>query len=185
MIAATQIRVGMIILFEKELCKVMTIDHITPGNKRGRVKVEMRNLRTGNKVENMFRSEDTVEKAHLMEKEMEYLYNEGDSYIFMDSATYEQIHFSRDELGNVVHYLKPNTKVLVEFHEERALGVELPPSMELTVTDTPPAMKGATASKSAKPAVLDNGLTVKVPEFVAVGDRIRVDTSTNEYIERV
>lgn len=184
MIQATQIRVGMILLYEGELCRVLLINHITPGNKRGRVKVEMRNLRTGNKVENMFRSEDTVEKAILSEKEMEFLYHEGDSYIFMDSTTYEQIQFSKDELGNTIHYLKPNTKVVVEFHEEKPLGVELPATMVLTITDTPPPMKGATASKSAKHAVLDNGLTVKVPEFIQVGDKVKVDTSTNEYVER-
>lgn len=175
----------MIILYEGELCKVMGIHHLTQGNKRGKVQVEMRNLRTGNKLQYRYRSEDTVEKAELSEREMEYLYNDGDTFHFMDSTTFEQSRIHRDELGNAIHYLKPNTKVMVEFHEERPIGVELPATMELTVVETAPPMKGATASRSAKPATLDNGLTVKVPEFVLSGEKIRVDTSTNEYVERV
>lgn len=182
---ATQIRVGMVIIYEGELCKVLSIHHLTQGNKRGKVQVEMRSVQNGNKLQYRYRSEDTVEKAVLTEKEMEYLYNDGDSFHFMDSATFEQSQIHRDDLGNAINYLKPNTKVMVEFHEERPIGVELPSSMELTVVETAPPMKGATASRSAKPATLDNGLTVKVPEFVQTGEKIRVDTSTNEYIERV
>jgi elongation factor P len=185
MIAATQLRVGMVIIYEGDLCKVLHIDHITQGNKRGKVQAEMRNLRTGNKVEYRFRSEDSIEKAILNEKEMEYLYNDGDAYHFMDSQNYEQIQINKDELGNAVYYLKPNTKVVIKVHDERPIGVELPASMVLLVTETSPPMKGATASKSAKPALLDNGLTVKVPEFVQTGDRVKVDTTTNEYLERV
>lgn len=185
MIQATQIRVGMIIVHEGELYRVLKIDHITQGNKRGKVQTELRNVRTGMKAENRFRSEDTVEKAILSEKEMEFLYQEGDFYFFMDSTNYEQIQLNQDEVGNAHYYLKPNTKVTVKFYEEKALGVEVPGTMELTITDTQPPLKGATASGSAKPATLENGLTVKVPQFIETGDRVRVDTATNEYIERV
>jgi elongation factor P len=185
MIAATQIRVGMVIVLEGELYLVLRVDHITPGNKRGKVQTELRSLRTGLKTEHRFRSEDTVEKAVLTEKEMEYLYQDGDSYHFMDSATYEQIHLRKEDLGNAVYYLQPNTKVMVEFHEERPIGVELPAAMDLKVTETSPPMKGATAAGGAKPATLENGLTVKVPQFIQTGDLVRVDTSTNEYLERV
>lgn len=184
MIAATQIRVGMIIIFEGELFRVLKIDHITQGNKRGKVQTELRNIRTGTKNEHRFRSEDTVEKAIMNEKEMEYLYNDGDAYHFMDSATYEQIQLGKDEIGNALHYLRPNTKVKVEFHDERAIGVELPSTMNLKIADTAPPLKGATASGSAKPATLENGLAVKVPQFIEVGDIVKVDTSTNEYVER-
>jgi elongation factor P len=184
MIAATQIRVGMVIIYEGELCKVLATQHITQGNKRGKMQVEMRSLRTGNKLQYRFRSEDAVEKAVLSEKQMEYLYNDGDAYHFMDSTTFEQIQISKGELGNAVHYLKPNTKVTVEMHEERPIGVELPSAMELKVVDTPPAMKGATAAGGAKPATLDNGLTIKVPQFIAVGEIVRVNTETNEYVDR-
>jgi elongation factor P len=126
-----------------------------------------------------------VEKAVLTEKEMEYLYQEGDFYYFMDVGNYEQTHLNRDDLGNAINYLQPNTKVRVEFYEERPIGVELPSTMDLKITDTQPAMKGATASGGAKPATLENGLTIKVPQFVQRGDVVRVDTATNEYLERV
>ena len=185
MIQATQIRVGMVIVHEGELYRVLKIDHITQGNKRGKVQTDLRNIRTGIKTEYRFRSEDTVEKAVFTEKEMEYLYNDGDAYHFMDSSNYEQIQLTKDSLGNAVFYLKPNTKVLVEFHEERPIGVELPSAMNLKIADTAPPMKGATASGGAKPATLENGLTVKVPQFLQTGDVIKVDTSSNEYVERV
>jgi elongation factor P len=184
MIAATQIRVGMVIIYEGELCKVLGTEHITQGNKRGKMQVEMRNLRTGNKLQYRFRSEDTVEKAILSEKEMEYLYNDGDTYFFMDSANFEQISINKDDLGNAIHYLQPNTKVMVEFHEERPLGVELPTTMDCKIVDTQPPMKGATAAGGAKPATLDNGLTIKVPQFINVGEVVRVNTETNEYVDR-
>lgn len=185
MIQATQIRVGMVIIHEGELYRVLKIDHITQGNKRGKVQTDLRNIRTGIKTEYRFRSEDTVEKAVFTEKEMEYLYNDGDAYHFMDSSNYEQIQLTKDSLGNAVFYLKPNTKVLVEFHEERPIGVELPSAMNLKIADTAPPMKGATAAGGAKPATLENGLTIKVPQFLQTGDVIKVDTSSNEYVERV
>lgn len=184
MIQATQIRVGMVIIHEGELYRVLKIDHITQGNKRGKVQTELRNIRTGTKTEYRFRSEDSVEKAVFTEKEMEYLYSEGESYIFMDSSNYEQIQLNKDEVGNAIHYLQPNTKVQVEFFDEKPIGIELPASMVLKVVTTDPPLKGATASGSAKPATLENGLTVKVPQFIEVGDQVRVDTSSNEYIER-
>lgn len=184
MIAATQIRVGMVIIYENELCKVMAIQHITQGNKRGKVQVEMRNLRTGNKLQYRYRSEDTVEKAQLIEKEMEYLYNDGDNYFFMDSASYEQIAVNKDELGNAINYLQPNTKVLVLTHDDRPIGVQLPTTMTLKIIETQPPMKGATASGSAKPAKLDNGLMIKVPQFIEEGEMVRVNTETNEYVDR-
>ena len=184
MISATQVRVGMVILYEGELCKVMAIDHITQGNKRGKVQVEMRNLRTGNKLQYRFRSEDTVEKAVLTEKEMEYLYNDGEAYHFMDSSNYEQIQINKDELGNAVNYLQPNTKVMVMTHDEKPIGVQLPTTMTLKIVETQPPMKGATAAGGAKPAKLDNGLTIKVPQFIEEGEMVRVNTETNEYVDR-
>lgn len=185
MIQATQIRAGMIIVYEGELCQVLGIDHITQGNKRGKMQVDMRRIRDGIKLQYRFRSEDSVERAHLQEKEMEYLYPEGDHYHFMDTSTYDQIQLSKEELGNAIHYLKPNTKVMVEFYEEKPVGVEIPLLMIQTVVETEPSMKGATAARGYKPAKLDNGLAIKVPQFIEVGDRVKVDTTTNEYSERV
>lgn len=185
MIQATQIRVGMIILHAGELCRVLTIQHITQGNKRGKMQVDMRRLRDGIKLENRFRSEDSVERATLEEKEMEYLYREGATYHFMDTTTFEQTQMLQEALGNAIHYMQPNTKVMVDFYEEQPVGVEIPSLMIQTVVETDPTMKGATAARGYKPAKLDNGLTVKVPQFIQVGDKIKVDTNTNEYSERV
>lgn len=185
MMSAKQIRVGMVIIYNGELHRVLSVDHITPGNLRAKVQTELRNIRTGIKTQNRFRSDEDVEKATFNTKEMEFLYNEGDLYTFMDSENYEQIQMNKESLGNAVCYLQPNTKVAVDFYEERPIGVELPASMVLKITDTQPPMKGATASGSSKPATLENGLTVKVPQFIGTGELVKVDTSTNEYIERV
>lgn len=183
--SAKQIRVGMVIIHEGELYRVLNVDHITPGNLRAKVQTELRNIRTGIKTNHRFRAEDSVEKAVFNEKEMEFLYKEGDSYTFMDTQNYEQIQMSRDELGNAVYYLQPNTKVQVELYEDRPVGVELPGTMILKIIETQPHMKGATASGGSKHAKLENGLTIKVPQFIEEGESVRVDTSTNEYVERV
>ena len=120
----------------------------------------------------------------LLTKEMEYLYNQNDAYYLLDLETYDQIHINSEQLGNSVHYLEPNMKVLVEVHEESVIGVQLPPKVTLEVMECDPPMKGATASASYKPAKVSNGLTVKVPPFINVGDKINVDTTTNDYIDR-
>ena len=185
MIQATQIRAGMIILYEGELCRVLTIQHITQGNKRGKMQVEMRRLKDGIKVQYRYRSEDTVEKAVLEQRDMEYLYREGENHCFMDATTYEQVHLSAELLGNAVHYLQPNTKVVVDLYEEKPVGVEIPSTMDLKVIETDPVFKSATAASSYKPAKLENGLSVKVPPFIKEGDKVRVATATDEYLERV
>ncbi len=184
MMAARQLRAGNLILFENDLYRVLSVVHHTPGNLRAKVQVEMRNIKNGVKRDHRFRADEDVEKASLNEREMEYLYNEGDNFIFMDSKNYEQIYLTKDDLGNAVHYIQPNLKVQVALYEERPVGVEIPSTMILAITDTQPPLRGATASGSAKPATLENGLTVKVPQFIEVGDKVKVDTSTNEYMER-
>ncbi|MBI2067307.1 MAG: elongation factor P [Deltaproteobacteria bacterium] len=185
MIQATQIRVGMILLHEGDLYRVLAIQHVTPGNKRGKMQVEMRRLKDGTKIDYRFRSEDSVERATLEQRDMEYLYQEGDHYCFMDSTTYEQVHLSTDLLGNATHYLQPNTKVVVDLYDEKPVGVEIPGTMNLKVVETEPVFKAATAASSYKPAKLENGITVKVPPFVKEGDLVKVDTSSDEYLERV
>ncbi len=184
MIQATQLKAGMAILHEGTLCRVMNVQHLTPGNWRGMVQTKLRNLKSGNSFEHRFRSEDRVEKADLEEHEMEFLYAEGEDYNFMNTSSYEQVAMRREDLGDAVFYLTPNTKVLVEFHEHRPVGVELPLTVDLKVTDTPPGMKGATASNSGKPATLETGLQITVPQFVNSGDVIRVDTAEGKYLER-
>jgi elongation factor P len=183
-IPATQIRRGMVILFEGQLCKVVDFRHHTPGNLRAMVQTKLRNLRTGSSFDHRFRSADTVERASLEQHEMEYLYSDGSHHHFMNTENYEQTSLSGDELGDAAQWLMPGLKIQVEFYEGAPIGVDLPPSMELTVTSTEPTMKGATVSNVNKPATLENGITIQVPPFVNEGDRIRVDPTEGRYIER-
>jgi elongation factor P len=183
-VAATQLKVGTVIKYNNDLCRVTQVTHITPGNWRGMVQTKMRNLRTGLSTENRFRSEDKVEKITLDEHEMEFLYQDGEEFHFMNTEDYEQVVLTRDDLGDAVGYLTPNSKLQVEFYESRPIGVELPTTVDLKVTDTPPGMKTATATNVLKPATTETGLVVPVPNFIGIGDVIRVDTSTGAYLSR-
>lgn len=184
MIPATQLRVGTTILYNKEPHRVVTVQHITPGNWRGMVQTKLKNLKTGSTVENRFRSEDKLEKAHLEQHEMEYLYSDGSDYHFMNSESYEQVSLSGEVLGDNVYYLIPNIKFNIEYYEGTPVGVEPPKVVELKVVDTTPNMKGATVTASQKPATLETGLVVNVPPFIEVGETIRVDTEGAKYLER-
>ena len=183
-ISATQLRRGMVILFNGELCKVMEFRHHTPGNLRAMVQAKLRNLKNGSSFEHRFRSADSVEKASLEQHEMEYMYSDGSHHHFMNTENYEQVALSEEELGDAAPWLTPGLKLQAEFYEGSPIGIDLPPSMEFTVTRTEPTMKGATVSNVNKPATLENGVTVTVPPFVNEGDRIRVDPSEGRYIER-
>src|SRR5215813_9234687 len=158
MISATQLRPGMVIKFNNELFSIFKMEHRTPGNLRGFVQVKMRKLSSGTMIEHRFSSEDRVEKASLDEHEMEYLYDDGEYFYFMNTENYEQMHFTKDTLGDAVNYLIPQLKVTVEFYEGRPISVELPPVVEMTVTETEPGLKGATVSNVTKPATLETGL---------------------------
>jgi elongation factor P len=184
MIPATQLRAGTVILYQKDLYRVMSVTHITPGNWRGMVQTKMRNMRTGLSTENRFRSEDKVERVTLEQNEMEFLYQDGEDYHFMNSENYEQVALKAEDLGDTVGYLTPNLKVSVEFHESRPIGVEMPNTVDLKVVDVPPAIKGATVTNVLKPATTETGLVVQVPNFIAPGDVIRVDTTSGEYLSR-
>jgi elongation factor P len=183
-IPATQIRRGMVILFEGKLVKVVDFRHHTPGNLRAMVQTKLRDLRTGNSFEHRFRSADTIDKATLEQHEMEYLYSDGSQHHFMNTENYEQIGLSEDDLGDAAQWLMPGLKIQAEFYDGQPIGIELPASMELTVTSTEPSLKGATVSNVNKPATLENGVTIQVPPFVNEGDRIRVDPSEGRYMER-
>jgi elongation factor P len=174
----------MVILFEGKLVKVVDFRHHTPGNLRAMVQTKLRDLRTGNSFEHRFRSADTIDKATLEQHEMEYLYSDGSQHHFMNTENYEQIGLSEDDLGDAAQWLMPGLKIQAEFYEGQPIGVELPASMELTVTSTEPSLKGATVSNVNKPATLENGVTIQVPPFVNEGDRIRVDPSEGRYMER-
>ena len=183
-IPATQIRRGMVILFEGKLCKVVDFRHHTPGNLRAMVQTKLRDLRSGNSFEHRFRSADTVDKATLEQHEMEYLYSDGSQHHFMNTENYEQIALSEEDLGDAAQWLMPGLKLQAEFYEGSPIGIELPASMELTVTSTEPSLKGATVSNVNKPATLENGATIQVPPFVNEGDRIKVDPTEGRYMER-
>jgi len=184
-VKATQLRPGMVIQHEGQLYTVFSTDHRTPGNKRGSMQTRLKNLRTGVMIDYRFRAEEFVDRAILDEIEFEYLYQEGDDFHFMNTETYEQMQMTKDELGETVLYLIPNTIVKIEFFEEKAIGVDLPDTMDMKVIQTEPTLQKATASAVMKPATMETGLVVNVPPFVNEGDRIRVDTSEARYVQRV
>ena len=183
-IPATQIRRGMVILFEGKLCKVVDFRHHTPGNLRAMVQTKLRDLKTGSSFEHRFRSADTVERASLEQHEMEYLYSDGSGHTFMNTENYEQTALSEDDLGDMAQWLLPGMRIQAEYYEGSPIGIDLPPSIELTVVETEPTLKGATVSNVNKPAKLENGVTITVPPFINPGDRIRVDPNEGRYIER-
>jgi len=174
----------MLIKLENDLFRIMELHHLTPGNKRAHIQARMRNIRTQSLADHKFRAEEDVERAVLDEREMQYLYNDGDHYYFMDTSTYEQIHISAEALGDSKDYLIADATIRVEFYDVEPVGIELPPTVDLVVEDTAPGIKGATASAQVKPARLETGLMVNVPPFVNPGDKVRVSTETGEYLSR-
>ena len=180
-IPATKLRKGYLIKHNNDLCRLLDVQHVTPGNLRGFVRAKMRNLRNQSLLDHRFRSEDVVEKATLDERVMQYLYKDGSDYYFMDTTSYEQTHLSEESLGDSVNYLLPESTIEVEFYEGQPVGIELPQTIDLTVTDTAPAIKGSTASAQLKPATLETGLVVSVPPFINIGDKVRVNTESGEY----
>lgn len=184
-LSANDMRKGMVIVFEGAPCKVMEFRHHTPGNLRAMVQARLRNLRTGSSFEHRFRSNDTLTKASLEQHDMEYLYSDGSQHHFMNTETYEQTHLSAEDLGDAAQWLMPGLKIQVEFYEGSPIGIELPASMELTVTYTEPGLKGATVTNSNKPATLENGVAIQVPPFIESGERIRVNPTEGKYMERV
>ena len=183
-IQATRLKKGMLVKIGEDLFRVLELQHVTPGNLRGFVRVKFRNIRTGNLSDQKLRSEDSMERAILDEREMQYLYKDGDSFHFMDTTSFEQMHIDAEALGDSVDYLIPDALIKVELYGSEPVGIELPPAVDLVVEDTAPGIKGATASNQIKPARLETGLVVNVPPFVNTGDKIRVNTETGEYLSR-
>jgi elongation factor P len=184
MLSATQLRPGMVIKFNNELYSVFSMTHRTPGNLRGFVQAKLRSLRNGSMNEHRFSTDDKIEKAVLDQQDMEYLYDDGEYYYFMNIENYEQMHLTKELLGDATDYLIPQLKITVEFHEGKAIGVELPPTVDLTVVETEPGLKGSTVSNVTKPAKMETGLVVQVPPFISEGEKIRVNTSEGTYQER-
>jgi elongation factor P len=184
-IQATRLRKGNLIKLGNDLFRLMDVHHLTPGNKRAHIQARMRNIRTGMLADHKFRAEEDVERATLDEREMQYLYNDGDHYYFMDTSTFEQIHISHEAMGDAKDYIIPDALIRVEFYDVEPVGIEVPPTVDLVVKETVPGIKGATASAQIKPATLETGLVVNVPSFINEGDKIRVNTETGEYQSRV
>ncbi|HEY8712412.1 MAG TPA: elongation factor P [Thermoanaerobaculia bacterium] len=181
---ANDIRKGIVIMFNGDLCRVMEFRHHTPGNLRAMVQAKLRNLRSGNQFEHRFRSQDPIEPAYITQLEMEYLYSDGHAHHFMNTENYEQVEISEDDLGDAASWLAAGLKLQVQFHENRPIGVELPKTIKAKISTTEPMVKGATASASYKPATLENGVVVQVPPFVTDGEEILVDPTDNRYLER-
>lgn len=182
-IPATQMRPGMVIKYKDDLHLVFSVEHRTPGNLRAFIQAKLRNVRTGAMFTERFRSPDPIDRVFVDEIKMEYLYNDGDDYYFMDEK-FEQTMLKRETLGDAVDYLLPNLTIGVSFHDGKAVGIELPLAVEMTVIETEPGIKSATASSVTKPAKLETGLVVQVPPFINEGEKIRVDTAEGSYMSR-
>jgi elongation factor P len=177
-------RPGMVIKHNNDLHTVFSVEHRTPGNLRAFIQAKLRNLRTGAMFEHRFRSGDAIDKITVDQVQMEYLYQDGENHVFMNTENYEQLHLGKDVLGDAVDYLTPNLQISVEFFDDKPVGVELPKTVELTIVETEPGLKSATASSVTKPAKTETGLVVQVPPFINEGEKIRVDTSEGAYLSR-
>ena len=183
-IPATQMRPGMIIKHNNELHAVFAVEHRTPGNLRAFIQAKLRNLRTGAMFEHRFRSPDPIERVVVDETAMEFLYADGDDYYFMNPVDFEQTTLKSSTLGDAVEYLTPNLQIKVSYFDGVPVGIELPAAVEMTVVETEPGIKSATASSVTKPARLETGLVVQVPPFINEGEKIRVDTAEGAYLSR-
>jgi elongation factor P len=181
---ATQIRRGMVLVFEGEPCRVVEFRHHTPGNLRAMVQAKLKNLRTGSSFEHRFRAADSIEKASMETHDLEFLYQGGDTYHFMNTENYDQLEMDEEMLGDNAQWMQPGMRIVAEYYDGRPIGIQLPNTLTLEVVDTAPVMKTATKTASSKPAKLENGVTVNVPEFVSVGEKIRVNPTTGEYQDR-
>ena len=183
-IPATQMRPGMIIKHNGELHSVFKVEHRTPGNLRAFIQAKLRNLRTGAMYEHRFRSPDPIDRVIVDEIAMEFLYADGDEYVFMNTEDYEQTTLNGEILGDAVEYLTANLPIKVSFFDGTPVGIDLPGTVELTVVETEPGIKSATASSVTKPAKMETGLMVQVPPFINEGEKIRIDTAEGAYLSR-
>lgn len=182
---AGSLKVGHNIIYNGKLCRVMNVDWVKPGKGGAYAQLKLRYVIEGNQTDVRLRSDEKVERASLEQIEMEYLYEDPAGQCFMDTSSYEQVFLDKDLLGNAMEYLLPNTRVSVEYFNGKPIGVELPRSVELVITETEPVMKTATITSSPKPATLETGKQIMVPQFIETGEKIRIDTVSGEYIERV
>ena len=181
---ATQIRRGMVLVFEGDPCRVLEFRHHTPGNLRAMVQAKLKNLRSGNSFEHRFRAADTIDPASMETHDLEFMYQGGDTYHFMNTETYDQLEMDDEMLGDNAQWMQPGMKIQAEYYDGRPIGIRLPNSLVLEIVETAPVMKTATKNASSKPAKLENGVSINVPEFIGTGDRVKVNPTTGEYQER-
>jgi len=184
MIVATKLRPGMMIIHEGNLCRVIKKDHVTPGKGKAHISATLRNVKSGNSFPCRWNSDGKIERAFLEEHEMEYLYDDGGRYHLMNTETFEQIEMDHDMFGDAIKFILPNNRVMVTFFEGVPVGIDLPSTVVLKVTEAAPALKKQTATGSYKKCTVETGLVVMVPPFVSVGDSIKVNTETGDYLER-
>ncbi len=183
-IPATQIRRGMVIVFEGDPCRIVEFRHHTPGNLRAMVQAKLKNLRSGSNFEHRFRAADSIDPAFMETHDLEFMYKGGETYHFMNTETYDQLEMDEEMLGDNAEWMQPGMKIQAEYYDGNPVAIKLPNSLVLEVIDTAPVMKTATKTSSTKPAKLENGVTINVPEFVGTGDKVKVNPSTGEYQER-
>ncbi|HEX3033053.1 MAG TPA: elongation factor P [Bacillota bacterium] len=185
MISSNDFRTGVTIEIDGDVFQVVDFQHVKPGKGAAFVRTKLKNVRTGGVVERTFNAGEKLPKAHVERREMQYLYNDGEIFNFMDTETYEQTTLTRDQLGDGVKWLKDNMNIFVMTFQGKTIGVDLPTFVELTVVETPPGIKGDTSSGGSKPATVETGAVVQVPFFVEVGDVLQIDTRTSTYLKRV
>ena len=183
-ISAFEARIGNLMEYQGKLWRILKKNHVKPGKGGAFVQLEMKCISDGTKLNERFRSEDKMEKAHVEPRSMQYLYLDGENYVFMDNENYEQMSLPQDDLEAQAPYLLPNTEVQINFHNDNPIGIELPPAVTLEVVETDGVVKGQTASGSGKPAVLETGHKVTVPTFITIGEKVKINTDTGDYIER-
>ena len=184
MIVATQLKVGMVIMHNGKPHRVTNVLHVTPGNWRGMVQTRLVNIETGSNAEQRFRSEDKLERARMEEHSLQFSYRAGDDYNFLNTESYEMVALAADVLGDAVNYLIEGMVITAMYFEGRIVGVEVPMFVELTVTETTPNIKGAAVQNTSKPAILETGFEIKVPPYIEIGSRVKIDTRTGEFVER-
>jgi len=184
-IAATQLKVGNVIMHNGKPHRVTNVLHVTPGNWRGMVQTRLVNIETGSNTEHRFRSEDKVERANMEQHSLQFSYRAGDAFHFMNTESYEMIDLPGDVLGDAVNYLTEGMILTADYFESRVVGVEVPMFVELTVKETAPTIKGAAVQNTNKPAILETGFEIKVPPYIEIGNRVKIDTRTGGFVERV
>ena len=184
MISTSDFRTGTTVTIDGDAWQVIDFQHVKPGKGAAFVRAKIRNLCTGAVIERTFNPADKMPKAHIERREVEYLYESDGVYTFMDLETFEQSELSKETLGNALNFIKENNKIAIQIYDGRIIGLDLPVAVELTVVETDPGIRGDTATGGTKPATMDTGYIVKVPLFINVGDVLRIDTRTGDYIER-